>query len=93
MVRVYAPEGVLEKRELALTPLPLAGPALRIGTLNNNKPNAGLLLSATARELAALLGAPEPLYTEKKRASLPAPAAVVDQLAAEVDLVLVGTAD
>jgi hypothetical protein len=93
MVRVYAPEGVPQKRELALTPLPVGGPALRIGTLNNNKPNAGLLLSATARELATLLGAPGPLYTEKERASMPAPAAVVNQLAAEADLVLVGTAD
>jgi hypothetical protein len=93
MVWVYAPEGSLQKRQLSLTPLPEAGPQLRIGVLNNNKPNAGLLLTAAARELAARLGAPEPLYTEKERASMPAPAEVINELADEVNLAMVGTAD
>jgi hypothetical protein len=90
---VYAPEGVRESRELALSPLPVLGAALRIGTLQNNKPNAGLLLTSMAGALATRIGGPDPVNTEKERASLPAPQEVIDRLVADVDLVLVGTAD
>ena len=93
MVAVYAPDGATETGRLELNPLPLAGPRLRIGILHNNKPNAELLLTTVAHELAAHLGAPEPVYAAKERASLPAPQDVINDLAVRTDLVLVGTAD
>jgi hypothetical protein len=93
VVQVYAPEGTPEVRALSLTPMPAAGSALRIGTLQNNKHNAGLLLTTVAGTLAGRLGTRDPLNTEKERASLPAPDGVINRLVAEADFVLVGTAD
>jgi hypothetical protein len=51
------------------------------------------LLATMAGDLATRLGGPEPVKTEKERASLPAPQDVIDRLVAGSDLVLVGTAD
>lgn len=93
MVRIYAPEGTAEAQALTVHPLPPAGPALRIGILHNNKANAGVLLTTLAEQMAARLGGAAPVLTSKGRASLPAPVGEVARLAAEVDLVLVGTAD
>jgi len=93
MTYIYAPEGRTEVRELSLSPLPPPVPSLRIAILQNNKPNAELLLSTAASALAARLGAPPILVTEKERASLPAPDDLYDRLAAEASLVFVGSAD
>ena len=92
-MRVYAPEGTPEVHTLRLTPLPRATAQLRVGILENSKPNAGLLLSTVATELAHLVGGPPPVLTSKGRASLPADAATYTRLTHEADLVLVGSAD
>ncbi len=93
MVRIYAPEGQLERNEVALNPLPAPSSTLRIGILHNNKSNAGILLETAAFQLAELLGAPAPVLTEKGRASLPADPQTIATLQREADLVFVGTAD
>jgi hypothetical protein len=92
-VRVYAPEGVPQEHELTVHPLPPATADLRVAILHNSKTNAGLLLTTVATELAASLGAPDPILTSKGRASLPADPEVIGRLGREVDLVLVGSAD
>jgi hypothetical protein len=93
MAYVYAPEGRTDVHELALSPLPPLGPDLQIAILQNNKPNAALLLSTAASALADRLGAPPIIVTEKERASLPAPDDLYERLAAEASLVFVGSAD
>jgi len=64
----------------------------RIGVLDNNKPNAGLLMTTVAETLAARAHGPSPLVLGKN-AALPATDEVMAQLRQQVDLVLTGSAD
>lgn len=64
----------------------------RIGVLDNQKPNAGLVMLSVARKLAARAGCPEPIALEKNAAK-PAPLEVIEQLRKQVDLVITGSAD
>jgi hypothetical protein len=93
MTRFYAPEGSVERRGLVLAPMAVAGPALRIGVLDNHKDNALLLLSQTAKRVASRFGATASYVAHKPNAAIPAEEAVLARLADEVDLVLTGSAD
>jgi hypothetical protein len=64
----------------------------RIGVLDNNKPNAGLLMVTVAETLAARAQGPAPAVWGKN-AALPAPDEVMAELRQQVDLVLTGSAD
>jgi hypothetical protein len=69
---------------------------LRIGVLDNGKPNARLLMTRTAEQLAMRTGASVVLITDKgpgANAATPCTPAVLEQLSKEVDLVLTGSAD
>jgi hypothetical protein len=95
-IEVYAPDGDVGPEPVALTaPRPtLSG--LRIGVLDNGKPNAGILLTRVAEQLAARAGADVGLVTEKGpggNAATPCTPAVFARLVAECDVVLTGSAD
>jgi hypothetical protein len=64
---------------------------LRIGVLDNSKPNAGVLLGRVAELLAARAGGATIRRWTKPGSSRPA--AMLDEIAGAVDVLLTGTAD
>ena len=64
-----------------------------VGFIDNSKPN----FSQLADDLSALLleryGAARVIKRAKRGAAMPAPAAIIDELAAECDLVITGSGD
>jgi hypothetical protein len=95
-IEVYAPDGDVGPEPVVLTsPRPsLAG--VRIGVLDNGKPNAGVLLTRVAEQLAAQTGAKVELVTEKGpggNAATPCTPEVFARLAERCDVVLTGSAD
>jgi hypothetical protein len=95
-VEVYAPDGDVGPEPVLLAaPVPVLT-GLRIGVLDNGKPNAGLLLERVGRQLAARTGATLALVTEKgpgANAATSCTNAVFARLRAECDVVLTGSAD
>ena len=91
-MKIHAPDGMIgpEPVSLATSPPVLAG--MRIGILDNTKPNAGVLLGRIADRLAERTGA-EVSLVETKNAALAAPEDVMARLSKEVELVLTGSAD
>lgn len=92
-IEVFAPDGAIGPQPAALAPSPSVLSGLRIGILDNTKPNAGLLLGRIAESLAERTGAVV-AHTETKNAALAAPEQVMGRLTEEmVQVVLTGTAD
>ena len=96
MVQISAPDGAIGRPSIdrAASPALLSG--LRIGVLDNAKPNAGLLMERLAGRLAERTGATVRLVTDKgpgHNAATPATDQVFDTLTEEVDLVITGSAD
>ena len=95
-ISVYAPDGEVGPEPAALTAGPRVLTGLRIGVLDNGKPNAGLLLARVGEQLAARTGAVVALVTEKgpgANAATPCMEAVFERLRTECDVVLTGSAD
>jgi hypothetical protein len=95
-ISVYAPDGEVGPEPAALAPGPNVLTGLRIGVLDNGKPNAGLLLGRVGEQLAARTGATLVLVTEKgpgANAATPCTEAVFERLRSECDVVLTGSAD
>ena len=92
-VTIYSPEGLqgVAPRNLASVPSVLSG--LRIGVLDNRKPNAHLLLTRLAERLAERTGARLGLAAHKANAAVRCEAEVLERLRAEADVVLTGSAD
>ena len=92
-VLVASPEGAVVRRRgrLAAPPAPLAGK--RVAVLVNGKPNAGLLLSAVAEDLANTEGMPLGPVLGKRTAAEPADAEVLDNLRRSAEIVLTGSGD
>lgn len=78
-----------EPRPLARRRPSLAG--LRVGVLDNSKPNADVLLGRLAELLAARAGAATIRRWRKPGSSHPA--AVIDEIVGAVDVLLTGSAD
>ncbi len=76
-------------RRLARRPASLRG--LRVGLLDNSKPNAGVLLEAVAAGLRRQAGAGEVRRWRKPGSAGPAPD--LEGIAAAADVVLTGSAD
>jgi hypothetical protein len=76
--------GVLAKRRASLG-------GLRIGVLDNSKPNADVLLGRVAELLAARAGGATIRSWTKPGSSRPA--LMIDEIASSVDVVLTGSAD
>jgi len=95
-VRVYAPEGAVgPPRVQRAAALPVLAGA-RIGVLDNEKPNARLLMVRVAEQLAARTGAILELVTDKgpgANAATPCTGETMERIGKEVDLVLTGSAD
>ena len=99
MTTVYLPdsEPQPEISKLAASPGSLAG--LRIGVLDNGKPNAGFVLAYAAERLAAETGAEVTLVTKKgpfgmsANAAIPMARDIFSRLLEETDVVLTGMAD
>jgi hypothetical protein len=79
----------IETRALARRPGSLRG--LRIGVLDNSKPNADVLLHRVAALLAAEQSAAAVRSWQKPGSSKPA--LMIEEIAAQVDVVLTGSAD
>jgi hypothetical protein len=95
-IRIYAPDGAVGKPPVQLAPSPAVLTNLRIGVLDNAKPNARALMVRTAEQIAARTGARLTLVTDKGpggNAATPCTAGVFERLAKEVDLVFTGSAD
>lgn len=95
-MKVYAPDGRIGRPPTPLAPSPPVLTALRIAVLDNGKPNARLLLTRAAEQLAARTGAAVTLVTDKGPGHNAATACsdqVLDRITKEVDLVLTGSAD
>ena len=90
-MKVLSPLGTTPDtvRPLAKCPPSLGG--LRIGVLDNSKPNADVLLDRVAEALAARAGGATIRRWTKPGSSRPAE--MIDEIAAAADVVLTGTAD
>jgi hypothetical protein len=96
MVQIYAPDGAIGRPAIDRAPSPSVLSGLRIGVLDNAKPNARLLMERLADRLAERTGATVTLVTDKgpgHNAATPASDDVLARLAKEVDLVVTGSAD
>ena len=91
-MKIFRPDGGIAQPAHFLTPGRRVLAGARIGVLDNLKPNAGLLMTTVAGQLAERAGTGAPLVLTKNAAN-PAPEEVIRQLEQEVDLVLTGSAD
>jgi hypothetical protein len=95
-MKIYAPDGSVGKPSLVPAAIPSVITGLRIGVLDNGKPNARLLMVRMAEQLAARTGATVSMVTGKgpgRNAATASSEGVLDQLEKEVDLVITGSAD
>jgi len=73
------------------TPTTLQGKV--VGFIDNNKPNFNLLAADIGALLIARYGVRAVLVRQKPSASVPAAAAIIDELARKCDLVIAGSGD
>jgi hypothetical protein len=95
-MKVFAPDGEAAPAPALRSPGRAVLSGARIGVLDNGKPNAGLLLTRVAEQLAARTAAHLTLVTEKGpggNAATPCTPGVMDQLSRDCDVVLTGSAD
>ena len=91
---IYSPEGRVDPNAMPTARVPvgtLAGK--RIAALDNGKAGASHLLRALGERLAARCGADFVGVFQKQTAATPCETDLLDRLAAEVEVVLTGTAD
>lgn len=91
-MKIYRPDGQIAQPLHALAPARRVLAGARIGVLDNLKPNAGLLMTTVAAQLAERAGTGTPIV-RTKNAAKPAPDEIIDELQREADLVLTGSAD
>jgi hypothetical protein len=95
-VEIYAPDGQIGRPTFSLAESPPVLTGLRIGVLENGKPNARFLMQRMAEQVAARTGSTVTLVTDKgpgHNAATPCSDDVFALLAKEVDLVITGSAD
>ncbi|MBV8950295.1 MAG: hypothetical protein JOZ99_05425 [Actinobacteria bacterium] len=95
-MKIYAPDGPTGAPDRGLAPSPELLAGLRIGVLDNGKPNARELMVRAAEQLGARTGARVTLVTDKgtgHNAATPCSDEVLDRLTSEVDVVITGSAD
>lgn len=95
-MKIYAPDGAIGAPARSLAPSPEVLSGLRIGVLDNGKPNARELMLRAAEQLGSRTGAVLTLVTDKGAGHNAATAcsdAVLDRLASDVDVVITGSAD
>lgn len=98
-VTVYLPDSEPGPITTGLAPSPSSLRGLRIGVLDNGKPNADVVMTRAAETLAARTGASVSIITKKGPLGLSANAAIplapdrLELLLAQADLVITGAAD
>ena len=95
-LEIYAPDGAVGTPAVHRAPAPRVLAGLRIGVLDNEKPNARILMERVAAQLAERTGAVVELVTDKgpgANAATPCTGETLDRIGKEVDLVLTGSAD
>ncbi|HVM64484.1 MAG TPA: hypothetical protein VMU14_06455 [Acidimicrobiales bacterium] len=95
-MQIYAPDGEVGAPPALRQPGRPVLRGLRIGVLDNAKPNARLVMERAASQIAARTGAVVALVTDKgpgHNAATPCSDEVLDRLQKEVDLVITGSAD
>jgi len=92
-ILVASPEGAVVRRRGRLAASPAALEGKRVAVLVNGKPNAGLLLSAVAEDLANKAGMRLGPVLGKRSAAEPADAEVLDNLRRTAEVVLTGSGD
>ncbi len=95
-MQIYAPDGAVGPPSSVRQPGRPVLKGLRIGVLDNAKPNARLVMERAASQIAARTGAVVGLVTDKgpgHNAATPCSDEVLDRLEKEVDLVITGSAD
>jgi hypothetical protein len=95
-MKILTPDGAVGLPNVTLAPSPPVLVGLRIGVLDNAKPNARVLMERAAQGLAARTGAVVTLVIDKgdgHNAATPCSGPVLERLAEEVDLVITGSAD
>lgn len=99
MTTVYLPDSEPRPDTWALAPSVASLSGLRIGVLDNGKPNAAFVLAYAAEALAERAGAKVSLVSKKgpfglsANAAIPMAADIFDRLTDECDVVLTGLAD
>ena len=99
MTTVYLPDSEPRPEISKLAPSPGSLAGLRVGVLDNGKPNAGFVLAYAAQQLAAETGAEVTLVTKKgpygmsANAAIPMARDIFSRLLEETDIVLTGMAD
>lgn len=92
-VILVVPEAPAPAAAAAVTQRTLKTGGLRLGILDNSKGNADHLLRFIAEGLKAALPVASLVSLRKSSVSLPAPADILDRLAAEADFVVSAMAD
>jgi hypothetical protein len=90
---ILSPEGPIGPPPRRLSPLPRVLAGVRLGVLDNRKPNARLLLTTMAERLAERTGARLVLVAEKANAAVRSEVQVLERLRDETDVVLTGSGD
>jgi hypothetical protein len=92
-ILVASPEGAVVRRRGRLAAAPEALAGKRVAVLVNGKPNAGLLLSSVAENLANTTGMRLGAVLGKRSAAEPADAEVLANLRRSAEVVLTGSGD
>jgi hypothetical protein len=92
-ILIASPEGAVVRRSVRLATPPAALTGTRVAVLVNGKPNAGLLLSTVAENLAQRTGMHLGPVLGKRSAAEPADAEVLDNLRRSAEVVLTGSGD
>jgi hypothetical protein len=92
-IPVYDPRGVMEATSLAMAPRVKKLDGLRLALLDNTKWNANKLLRGARERLAQKHGFTTVNYYRKQSFSLNAAPELIDEIAANNDIVLTAIAD
>jgi len=92
-VLLVVPEAPVPEAAAAAPRRKADGGGLRLGVLDNSKGNADHLLRFIVEGVKAAVPVASVVLTRKGSVSLPAPAEVLDRLAAEADFVVSAMAD
>ncbi|MCR9094251.1 MAG: hypothetical protein NXI30_08540 [bacterium] len=91
---IYSPEGSVDPNAMPTARVAIGALAgKRIAALDNGKAGAAHLLRAMGQSLATRTGATFVGVFQKQTAATPCETDLLDRLAAEVEVVLTGTAD
>ena len=91
---IYSPEGSVDPNAAPTARVAIGSLAgKRIGALDNGKSGARALLRAMGERLALRTGATFAGVVQKQTAATPCETDLLERLAAEVEVVLTGTAD